>query len=408
MLRDALMQRLCKDTYVDYMETQPAAVFINGEFWGLYNIRERFDTKYFESHYGLLEENFVMLEAPSPLVTNNGNSPYELNEGVAGDDKPFHDLIAYAKSHNLANQSYFDHVASQVDLNSLMDFYICNIYFCNVDWPNNNIKVWRNKNPQDPSGLDTKWRFVLLDMDHGCSLVNDYTLNMMDRINPGTVLSDLMYAMLKNEGFKQQFINRFNHLMKNVFVADKMLPVLESMAAEIKPIVSYHGARWVGTGFTLSNWESEIDKIELFLQNRTKYATKYFNEYFNSHLNQMQTVLDCKAFFKTLYKHDYNVAVVTKYSKEVAEYILDVLKITTYISIIIDKDLGDMNTALNSINGSKNVLVITAKAADIEFANNYGLTSCLIYFGPEIDLAMEMGPTHVINKTSQLDSIIIE
>ena len=281
MLRDALMQRLCKDTYVDYMETQPATVFVNGEFWGLYNIRERFDTKYFESHYGLLEENFVMLEAPSPLVTNNGNSPYELNEGVAGDDKPFHDLIAYAKSHNLANQSYFDHVASQVDLNSLMDFYICNIYFCNVDWPNNNIKVWRNKNPQDPSGLDTKWRFVLLDMDHGCSLVNDYTLNMMDRINPGTVLSDLMYAMLKNEGFKQQFINRFNYLMKNVFVADKMLPVLESMAAEIKPIVSYHGARWVGTGFTLSNWQSEIDKIELFLQNRTKYATKYFNEYFN-------------------------------------------------------------------------------------------------------------------------------
>ena len=91
-----------------------------------------------------------------------------------------------------------------------------------------------------------------------------------------------------------------------------------------------------------------------------------------------------------------------------ADYILDVLKITTYVSIIIHKDLGDMNTALNSINGSKNVLVISSLANDIEFANNYGLTSCFVYFGPEIDLAMEMGPTHVINKTSQLDSIIIE
>ena len=88
--------------------------------------------------------------------------------------------------------------------------------------------------------------------------------------------------------------------------------------------------------------------------------------------------------------------------------ILDTLKITTYVSIIIDEELGDINTALNSISGSKNILVITAKANDIEFANNYGLTSCLVYFGSEIDLAMEKGPTHVINKTSQLDSIIIE
>ena len=61
-----------------------------------------------------------------------------------------------------------------------------------------------------------------------------------------------------------------------------------------------------------------------------------------------------------------------------------------------------------AINGSKNVLVISSLANDIEFANNNSLTSCLVYFGSEIDLAMEMGPTHVINKTSQLDSIIIE
>lgn len=281
MLRDALMQRLCRETNVDYMETQPAAVFINGEFWGLYNIRERYDAKYFESHYGVLEENFVMLEAPSPLVTGNGNSPYEVNDGLAGDEKPFNDLISYAKSHNLANATNYNYVADRVDIDSLIDFYIANIYFCNVDWPTNNIKVWRNKNPQDPSGLDTKWRFVLLDMDHGCSLVNDYTLNMMDRINCNTVLSDLMNALCSNETFMQKFINRFNYLMKNVFVADKMINVLNSMASEIKPIVSYHSTRWASSDFSSSKWQNEISKIETFLKHRTSYATKYFNEYFN-------------------------------------------------------------------------------------------------------------------------------
>ncbi|MBE7058855.1 MAG: hypothetical protein E7387_07125 [Ruminococcaceae bacterium] len=281
MLRDALMQRICKDTKVDYMETQPAAIFINGEFWGLYNIRERYDTKYFESHYGISEENFVMLEAPSPLVTGNENSPYEVNDGAEGDEKPFNNLVSYAKTHNLSNESYYNYVANQLDIDSLIDFYICNIYFCNVDWPSNNVKVWRNKNPQDPGGLDTKWRFVLLDMDHGCSYVNDYKFNMMNRCNGGTVLSDLMKALIANNNFKQKFINRFNYLMDNVFVSSKMLPVLDKMSNEIEPIISLHSQRWNNSGISYQKWNTEISKIREFLTNRTTYAKKHFNEYFN-------------------------------------------------------------------------------------------------------------------------------
>lgn len=281
MLRDALMQRLCKGMNVDYMETQPAAVFVNGEFWGLYNIRERFDTKYFESHYGVQEENFVMLEAPSPLKSNVSNPPYEVNDGVEGDEIPFNNLVSYAKSHNLSNATHYNYVANQLDVDSLIDFYICNIYFCNVDWPSNNIKVWRNKNPEDPSGLDTKWRFVLLDMDHGCSYVNDYKYDMMSRVNCNTILSDLMHALLANEGFKQKFINRFDYAMKNIFVAKDMINVLDSMSEEIMPIVNFHSSRWPSSGFSYSKWAGEISKIETFLENRTYYATKQFNEYFN-------------------------------------------------------------------------------------------------------------------------------
>jgi len=281
MLRDALMQRICKDTNVDYMETQPASVFINGEFWGLYNIRERYGPKYFESHYGVSEENFTMLEAPSPLVTGNETSPYVVNDGVNGDEKPFNNLVSYAKTHNLSNESYYNYVANQLDIDSLIDFYICNVYFCNVDWPSNNVKVWRNKNPQDPSGLDTKWRFVLLDMDHGCGYANDYKFNMMDRFNGGTVLSDLMKALLSNNGFKQKLINRFNYLTENVFVANKMLPVLDKMANEIEPIITLHSNRWQTSGISYQKWSTEINKIREFLTNRTTYAQKHFNEYFN-------------------------------------------------------------------------------------------------------------------------------
>ena len=229
-------------------------------------------------------------------------------------------------------------------------------------------------------------------------------------INLVLAVVGVIWILLKHLKFKEPYYIEVQKEIKENKI-DGVICRLDETMVTVKKLLEnsyYYTAKEV---LDIDLSDEEIEKLiakkpqEYF---ESEEALAYFNEYFNSHLNQMQTVLDCKEFFKTLYKHDYNVAVVTKYSKEVAEYILAVLKITTYVSIIIDKDLGDMNTALNSINGSKNILVISSLANDIEFANNYGLTSCLIYFGPEIDLAMEMGPTYVINKTSQLDSIIIE
>lgn len=82
MLRDALFQRLSEPLYCDYMESQPVMVFINGEFWGMYNARERYDDKYFKAHYGIQEENLVLLEAPTPLKYDmDFTRPYEICEG---------------------------------------------------------------------------------------------------------------------------------------------------------------------------------------------------------------------------------------------------------------------------------------------------------------------------------------
>ena len=159
--------------------------------------------------------------------------------------------------------------------------------------------------------------------------------------------------------------------------------------------------------------DEEIEELMLkspkeYFQDETAY--NYYLEYFNSHLNQLQVVLDVKGFFKTLFKHDYKVAVVTNYSKEFAEYVLELLNITTYVSIIVDKDLSEnpMEYAFETTKEAKNILVISSFASDINLANSKNSASCLVYYGKEIDSAMEEGPQHVINKAEQLDYIIIE
>lgn len=284
LLRDALIHTLAQELKMDTMASRPGLVFINGEFWGLYNIRERYDAHYVESHYGVAEENVVVLEAPSPLITENGSytDPFVLCDGLPGDEKPFEELIQYAMSHDLTVDRYYQYVTDRVDVESLMDYYITQIYMANPDWPGNNEKVWRNKNPNDPSGLDTKWRFMLLDMDMGVGFNNtaastDFMRHAFQ--GNGKKTSELMLALLRNPEFRQQFIDRFLYVIENVFTAERAVELLNEMVKQYAPAMSMHTARWDNHWHNV-NWNQQIQVVRTFLQNRPYYAKLYLLRYF--------------------------------------------------------------------------------------------------------------------------------
>lgn len=281
-IRDALMQALCVGTNASTMAYRPSLLFVNGEFWGVYNIRERYDTKYFKEHYGVQEENLVILEAPSPLTTNWAvNEPYLLNEGEEGDEKVFHDLVDYMLSNDLSNENNFKYVSDRIDLDSFTDFFVCSMYLGNTDWPTNNVKVWRNKSTSDPSGLDTKWRYVMSDMDSGMGLGCDYSTDMFAHaLNYNTVAGSMMRALLENEDFKASFIARFTYAVENLFTYEKTSKVLDEYSEALKPIIGLHFIRWPGDGGSMSKWNSQINVLRTFLEKRPKYALETMKNYF--------------------------------------------------------------------------------------------------------------------------------
>ena len=285
-IRDAFMQSTAAGLNVDIMATASTLVFINGEFWGVYNVRERYSPEYVESHYGVNKDNVTVIESDYSQVHTNTNADFVVSSGIEGDQDPFNQMVQYMREHNLADQQHYDYIASQMDIDSFIDMWVVRLFYVARDWPENNIKVWRNKNPDDPSGFDTKWHFTLLDLDMGLSFY-DFTTereNFFWAFDSSSVCGTMMRALMKNEGFKQQFILRYYDVVNNHMTPEYLNAMFDELYAERDPLMTLQAGRWPEGGergtFTVSKWQNECTRIRNFIDNRQPYALSHFYQHF--------------------------------------------------------------------------------------------------------------------------------
>ncbi len=268
---DAYIQRVDRFLGADIMASSSVMVFINGEFWGIYNTRDRMDTKYFEGKYGIPEESFTMLECPHPLVFG-WNVDYTTTYGEESEAKVFMDLINFCRSNDLSVPENYQYVADRVDIDGLIDFFCAQIYLCCSDWPSNNIKVWRNTNPDL---MDTKWHFCIVDTDHGVGLNSSVDTNLFGVINDVSVMGSLFNRLCGNKDFKDQFICRFIWCLEFYFEPEWMLQELDTMLTPIRPLMQYQLDRWRALDNTMTSyelWDHYIEVIKDFVQRRPAYA----------------------------------------------------------------------------------------------------------------------------------------
>ena len=149
MIRDAMMQRLIYDhTEVDISAWRPSIVFINGEYWGILNIREKQNEEYLAAHHGVNPDNVDMLEGSGASV-------------IEGDSEHYDEMLSFLKNNSLRDSSVYFELKTKMDVDNFIDYQISEIYFANTDWPGGNIKYWR---PRTENG---RWKWILYDTDFG-------------------------------------------------------------------------------------------------------------------------------------------------------------------------------------------------------------------------------------------------
>ncbi|MBA3900688.1 MAG: CotH kinase family protein [Bacteroidetes bacterium] len=267
-IRDGFLQRVMIKENVGIMGYEPALVFLNGEYWGEYQIREKQDERYIESNYGIPTDKV-------DILTHKGSLRI-----LAGSNTSFYKMYDYVMDTDAKSTDFYTNVGKMLDMENFADYFIAEIYFNNKDWIKptggvNNIKLW---NSQLPGG---KWNYLLWDMDMSCGLYNGSpsTNNLSAIMHPdnGNIHTDLFGKILKNPEFRDYYVNRFADLINTVFQYDSLTKIAYPMRDSISSSMQRHQEKWGGS---LDLWNTAIDKMMGWAFNRNDHIRAHIESEF--------------------------------------------------------------------------------------------------------------------------------
>jgi hypothetical protein len=247
--------------------SQSALLFINGEPWGIYQIRERIDTHFLADHYGIESADF--LEDPQWL----GHQAIRMGESEHWDH-----LLEFVEAHGLADPNNYAYVQSQVDIANFIDYEALQIYAANIDWPFHNVQQFR---PRVQGG---RWHWVFWDTDQGFGAYpTSVHSNVMDRAlddsHPDTGGRDtlLLRKLLENPAFSDRFLSRVADLLNTTLAPQSVIAHIDTLAAELEPDIVYETLRWSST----VDWGSSVQELRDFARRRPDIVRQHAVERFN-------------------------------------------------------------------------------------------------------------------------------
>ncbi len=248
---DELVHAAAEDLSVENMASRPVVVFINGEYWGIQNLRERHDEQYLRIKFGVEPNNVDIVDWDRGPYVSEGN----LTE--------YNKLLNYLSSSDLSTIEGYNGLKALVNMESFIPFVGTHIFFANEDFPNNNLRMWRERT------FGEKWNFFFYDCD-GC--MRDVEMDTFEMYantkNDGNPASIMLKGLLKNTEFMADLQAFLNNALSNQFSAGNLLKLINEKESFYAPLVNDHINRWHSPDDT-AEWLASIAIAEKFAMNRS-------------------------------------------------------------------------------------------------------------------------------------------
>lgn len=236
--------------YIDCQAWQPCHVFFNGEYLGMFNIRENNNKHYGESGYGIDTDEIDQFEI-------NGSVGYEQK---AGTRDAFWQWLTLTKelAADPTNERIWQEICDMVDIDEFCNYMAAECYIGSGDWitNSNNIKGFRNRTDNG------KFHLVMFDADSsfGNSNMISSAYNLLGRYdsryadnNGVSYLAEVFFNMLRYEPFKRQFIHAFAIVDGSVMEPSRCKEIIDEMVAYTKDALAIEGNNPTGSANKLYN-----------------------------------------------------------------------------------------------------------------------------------------------------------
>lgn len=230
--RDALGTLLTEGRGLEYQLSRHVVVYINGRYWGIYDMRERLDADYLDTRFGLPSDGV-------DLIKNGG-------EVQAGTAAGWNALVDWFLGSDLSDSASLARAAGMLDLDGMATYLAAEIWSSNADWPANNSRAWRRTLPITP------WRMMLFDLDGGLAGFSGER-DMFAFLGDSTVTADypngprstVFFRKLSgNAGWRARFANRLCAMLATNFAPERALAALDSMESDVAGEAERDLARW--------------------------------------------------------------------------------------------------------------------------------------------------------------------
>lgn len=276
-LRDSFCSLAVEGLNIDNFATRPVIVYINGVYWGIYDLNENQNEDFLAEHYGADPESVEIIRRNTTVLS--------------GSNSDFKRVRNYALHRDLSDDEIYAEFCEWVDVDYFIDYLIAQTYFANSDMFNQ--KYWRSTDGK------VKWRPVYFDLDFSLrgtdpsrSILSSYfTYEGVPSQDLTLTNMDIFYGLKKNASWRDKFCARYVYVVVNQFSAERLTALLDQTAAALRPEMQRHLEHWGGIS-SVSAWENNVYALRKCLEERPAYALSTLKKYFGLTDAKMQEYLD--------------------------------------------------------------------------------------------------------------------
>ena len=268
--KDAFITSLAAESNLDVQASSPAHLFVNSEYWGVYNIREKINEFYIDNNHNTGIYSIDILQ---------GNRTVEV-----GTQDSYNKLLKFVKKHDLSLLENYEEVQKMMDTRNFANFWIYQIYAANHD-SRGNIRFWRSES------LDGKFRWIVYDTDLGFgpnrykdNILKDFTSEKKtDWYNPKWA-TFLLRNLLKNESFKKDFIIQSSYLLSSTLSTQNIKDKINEFKILYKDEMKIHFSKrkkFQNSQGNLKKWNSSIEDLFTFSEKRDDFSFSHLEDKFH-------------------------------------------------------------------------------------------------------------------------------